>query len=154
MTKTSTFKFDPAEYLDDVDAMASYLSEALESGDATHFQEAVQTVARARGMARIAEESGLGRESLYKSLRPEAAPRFDTMQRILKAVGVTLRLEPTREAARASKGGKSATPSMTAKRMPIKPAAVKKAGRKKAAGKAPPKKPAAKSAAPRSRATA
>jgi probable addiction module antidote protein len=153
MTKTSTFKFDPAEYLDDVDAMASYLSEALESGDASHFQEAVQTVARARGMARIAEESGLGRESLYKSLRPEAAPRFDTMQRILKAVGVTLRLEPTQKAARNATGG-TATPPMAAKRMPIKPAAVKKAGRKKAAGKAPPKKPAAKSAAPRSRATA
>ena len=78
---------------------------------------------------------------------------LSTLPAFLKAVGVTLRLEPTREAARNAKGG-AATPSMAAKRMSIKPAAVKKAGRKKTAGKAPPKKPAAKSAAPRSRATA
>lgn len=99
MPKTITHPFDPAEFLDNEEAVAVYLSEALAAGDTAHFQEAVQTAARARGMAQIAEASGLGRESLYKALRPGAHPRFDTVQRVLSALGVRLSIEPDNKAA-------------------------------------------------------
>lgn len=74
MSKLKTIPFDPADYLDDDVAIATYLSEALAAGDAGHFQEALGTVARARGMGGVAEVSGLGRESLYKALRPGNSP--------------------------------------------------------------------------------
>jgi probable addiction module antidote protein len=86
--------FDPADHLVDDAAIAQYLTEALCADDAAHFQDALQVVARARGMAQIAEASGLGRESLYKALKPGAHPRFDTVQRVLGALGVRLIIEP------------------------------------------------------------
>ncbi|MEE7547345.1 putative addiction module antidote protein [Xanthomonas sp. Kuri4-1] len=92
---TITTPFDPAEFLEDDEALATYLTEALASGDAEHFQDALQVVARARGMSQIAEASGLGRESLYKALKPGAHPRFDTVQRVLGALGVRLSIEPS-----------------------------------------------------------
>lgn len=92
--KTTTTPFDPAEYLDDEQAIAAYLSEALAAGDTAHFQDALQTVARARGMSQIAQAAGLGRESLYKALRPGATPRFDTIQRVMTALGVQLSVTP------------------------------------------------------------
>ncbi len=94
MSKLKTASFDPADYLDDDTAIATYLSEALAAGDAGHFQEALGTVARSRGMAGFAETSGLGRESLYKAVRPDAHPRFDTVQRVLSALGVHLTVLP------------------------------------------------------------
>ncbi|WP_045770860.1 addiction module antidote protein [Xanthomonas albilineans] len=98
-TKTITTPFDAAEFLADDEAIAAYLTEALAADDTEHFQEAVQTAARARGMAQIAEASGLGRESLYKALRPGAQPRFDTVQRVLGALGVRLSVEPASKVA-------------------------------------------------------
>ncbi|RRU20441.1 MULTISPECIES: addiction module antidote protein [unclassified Stenotrophomonas] len=94
MTKHTLRPFDPADYLTDDDSIAVYLTEALASQNATHFQDALQVVARARGMTQIAESSGLGRESLYKALKPGAHPRFDTVQRVLTALGVRLTVEP------------------------------------------------------------
>lgn len=94
MSKISLVAFDPADYLNDDVAIATYLTEALAAEDATHFQDALQTVARARGMAQIADAAGLGRESLYKALKPGAHPRFDTVLRVLTALGVRLTIEP------------------------------------------------------------
>ena len=99
MSKLKTIPFDPADYLDDDAAIATYLSEALAAGDAGHFQEALGTVARARGMGGVAEVSGLGRESLYKALRPGAHPRFDTVQRVLSALGVHLIVQADKQPA-------------------------------------------------------
>ena len=93
-TKTQTVPFDAAEYLDDEDTIAAFLTEALSAGDAEHFQDALQTVARAKGMSQIAEAAGLGRESLYKALRPGAAVRFDTVQRVLTALGMQISFTP------------------------------------------------------------
>ncbi|WP_313141847.1 addiction module antidote protein [Stenotrophomonas sp.] len=93
MNRLKTAPFDPADYLLDDEAIATYLSEALAAGDAGHFQEALGTVARSRGMRGVAEISGLGRESLYKALRPDAHPRFDTVQRVLSALGVHLTVQ-------------------------------------------------------------
>ncbi|WGZ92708.1 MAG: putative addiction module antidote protein [Candidatus Thiothrix putei] len=91
MTKFTPF--DAADYLDDEDTVAAYLSEALEDPDPDTFLMAVRTVARARGMAQLAKDSGLGRESLYKALTPGAKPRYDTMMRVVRALGVKLHAE-------------------------------------------------------------
>ncbi|WP_417500725.1 addiction module antidote protein [Marinobacter sp.] len=86
--------FDVAEYLDSDEVIAAYLSEVLAEGDMDELLKALNSVARAKGMTKLAEESGLGRESLYKALSKGAKPRFDTVNRVLNALGVCLRAEP------------------------------------------------------------
>ena len=85
-----TQPFDSAKYLDDNEAIAAYLSDMLEEGDASVLAAALGNIARARGMAQIAQDSGIGREALYKALRPGAQPRFDTISRVCSALGVRL----------------------------------------------------------------
>ena len=94
MAKTKTLPFDSAEDLDTPEAIAAYLGDALASGSAAEFQDALSVVARARGMTEIARASGLGRENLYNALRADAHPRFDTIQRVLAALGVELHVRP------------------------------------------------------------
>ena len=91
---TKTMKFDAAKYLDTDKAIAAFLADALDSGHAEVFQEALNVAARARGIADIAKAAGLGRESLYKALRPDATPRFDTVQRVMTALGVKITVTP------------------------------------------------------------
>ena len=86
--------FDPAEYLKDDADIAAYLSVVIEEGDAGELAHALGVAARARGMAQIAEETGIGREALYKALRADAQPRFDTISRVCKALGVELVVQP------------------------------------------------------------
>lgn len=74
--------------------LAEYLSAALEDPDI--FLVAVRDVARARGMAQLARDTGLGRESLYKALAPGAKPRYDTLLKVLNASGVKLHVEPAK----------------------------------------------------------
>ena len=85
-----TKPFDSAKYLDDNEAVAAYLSDMLEEGDASVLAAALGNIARARGMAQIAQDAGIGREALYKALRPVAQPRFDTISRVCSALGVRL----------------------------------------------------------------
>lgn len=87
-------EFDMAEHLDDDQAIADYLTVVMEENDPSALAQALGTVARARGMAEIAEAAGIGRESLYKALRPGAQPRFDTVQRVCAALGVRLTAVP------------------------------------------------------------
>lgn len=82
--------FDASDYLDSEEAIAEYLRAALENPDPDAFLTAVRDVAKARGISRVAAEAGLGRESLYKALKPGAHPRFDTIRRLLGALGVRL----------------------------------------------------------------
>jgi len=82
--------FDASDYLDSEAAIAEYLTAALENPDPDMFLVAVRDVAKARGVSNVAAASGLGRESLYKSLRPGAKPRFETVRRLLAALGVKL----------------------------------------------------------------
>lgn len=82
--------FDASDYLDNEEIIAEYLTAALEDPDLDAFLVAVRDVAKARGIADIAERAGLGRESLYKTLKPGAQPRFDTIRRLLAALGVKL----------------------------------------------------------------
>ena len=85
---------DAADYLDDEETIAAYLSEALEDPAPDTFLMAVRTVARARGMTQLAKDAGLGRESLYKALKPGAKPRYDTIMKVIRALGITLHAEP------------------------------------------------------------
>lgn len=87
-------RFDAAEHLKSEADIAAYLTVVLEENDASALAEALGTVARARGMSEIAKAAGLGRESLYKALRPDAQPRFDTVARVCKALGVKLVAQP------------------------------------------------------------
>ena len=89
MKKRTTYKaFDAAEYLDNDAVVAEYLSAAAEDSNPDVFVAALGDVAKARGMAQIAKDSGLGRESLYKALSAGAHPRFETINSVLRALGV------------------------------------------------------------------
>lgn len=88
MTKFTPF--DAADYLDNDEAIAAYLTAALEDEDPNIFLVAVKDVARARGMSQLAKDTGLGRESLYKALAPGAKPRYDTLLKVVRALGISL----------------------------------------------------------------
>jgi probable addiction module antidote protein len=83
-------EFDPSKYLDDDEAIADCIRLAVEDGDPGLLAAALGDVARARGMTQVAQSAGLTREALYKALRPEAHPRFDTIHKVCKALGVKL----------------------------------------------------------------
>ncbi len=86
--------FDAADYLKDDATIAEFLNAALEDGSPDVFLQAVRTVARARGMSQLARDAGIGRESLYKALAPGAKPRYDTILKLLPALGIQLRARP------------------------------------------------------------
>jgi probable addiction module antidote protein len=92
--KTRLLAFDAARYLTDDTAVAEYMTAVLETGDPDLLLLALGDVARARGMAQVAKDSGLGRESLYKALAPGAKPRFDTVLKVARALGVRLSAHP------------------------------------------------------------
>ena len=83
-------RFDMTEHLKEPEDAAVYLSQVLADGNDAELLRALGHFARARGMAAVARESGLGRESLYKALAPGAKPRYDTVRRVARAVGVRL----------------------------------------------------------------
>lgn len=91
-----TVPFDASKYLDDDESVAEYLTSILEENDPGLLASALGDVARARGMSEIAKASGLSREALYKALRADAAPRFDTISRVLTALGVKLTAQVAR----------------------------------------------------------
>ena len=82
--------FDFSEHLDSEQAIADYLTVILEENDSALLAAALGDIARARGMSEIAKASGITREALYKALRPDAQPRFDTVNRVCAALGVKL----------------------------------------------------------------
>lgn len=86
--------FDPAEHLKDEEDIAAYLTLVIEEGDPSELAHALGIIARARGMSEIAKASGITREALYKALRPNAQPRFDTVSRVCAALGVRLVAQP------------------------------------------------------------
>ncbi|MCP3752773.1 addiction module antidote protein [Pseudomonas sp. SBB6] len=82
--------FDMAALLDSDEAISEYLSQVLADGDHDELIRALGYIAKARGMSQIATASGLGRESLYKALTPGAKPRFDTVLKVIRALGIDL----------------------------------------------------------------
>jgi probable addiction module antidote protein len=94
-TKTADLPdFDAAPYLDNAEVVAAYLTDILKANDPSLLASALGDIARARGMSEIAKASGITREALYKALRPDAQPRFDTISRVCAALGVRLVAQP------------------------------------------------------------
>lgn len=89
-TKIKLLPFDAARYLADDEAIAEYVTAVLELDDSDLLLAALGDIARARGMAQVAKDTGLGRESLYKALAPGAKPRFDTVLKVARALGIRL----------------------------------------------------------------
>jgi probable addiction module antidote protein len=86
-------KFDIAEYLDNDEMIKEYLNTVLEEGDSSDIITALGHIAKALGMSKIAEETGLSRPSLYKALSEGAKPQFETILKVLRAVGGNLNLK-------------------------------------------------------------
>ena len=86
---------DVSSYLDNQEVIAEYLTAAAEDENPAVLLTALANVAKARGMAHVAEAAGLGRESLYKALAPGAQPRFHTVQAVLRALNVRIAMQPT-----------------------------------------------------------
>ena len=95
MTKTATSPYDVAEHLRTREEMAAYLEASIEEagGDAAFVAKALGDIARARGMAQVASDAGLSRESFYKALSGERNPTFDTVLRVVGALGLKFRAE-------------------------------------------------------------
>ena len=82
--------FDIANYLDNKEIIAEYLTQVLEDGDVDAFISAINDIARAKGISSIAKETNLNRESLYKAFKKDSKPRFDTVLKVLNALDVKL----------------------------------------------------------------
>lgn len=98
--KVSYAPFEIADYLDNEEVIAEYLSEAARDTNPSVLLKALGDVAKARGMTEVAKASGLGRESLYKTLAPGAKPRFETIAAVMRAlnVGFAIEARPARKA--------------------------------------------------------
>ena len=96
MGKVKTTRYDSAEYLETPEDMAAYLEACLEdaNGDAAFIAKALGNIARAKGMTQVARDAGLSRESLYKALSGERTPGFDTILKVIDALGLKLHAEP------------------------------------------------------------
>ena len=93
-TRTKTKTFDVADFVQDEETIAEYLNLALDDPNPEMLLLAVKNIARARGMAQLAHDAGLGRESLYKALSEGAKPRYDTILKVVRALGVKLQAKP------------------------------------------------------------
>ena len=89
-----TSKFDIADYLDSNEMIAEYLNAVLEEGDDADVVAAIGHIAKAIGMTKIAEETGMSRPRLYKALSEGAKPQFSTIMKVLKAVGGQIQINP------------------------------------------------------------
>ena len=94
MSTIKTRPFDAAHYLRDEADMAEYLRVVMEDGDPALLAAALGDIARARGMTQLARDTGLSRESLYKSLSGERAPSSDTLFKVMRALGFQLTIQP------------------------------------------------------------
>lgn len=95
MAKTTTTRYDVAEHLRTPEEMVAYLDACLEeaNGDAAFIAKALGDIARAKGMTQVARDAGLSRESLYKALSGERSPGFDTILKVVNALGLKLHAE-------------------------------------------------------------
>jgi probable addiction module antidote protein len=108
--KTVTSRYDVAEHLRTPEEMAAYLEACMEeaNGDAAFIAKALGDIARARGMSQVARDAGLSRESLYKALSGERAPGFDTILKVVTALGLRLHAEAVDTSDQANASNKNA----------------------------------------------
>lgn len=95
MSKLEITNFDIVEYLDDKEVIAEYLSQILADGDMDELLEALGNIAKAKGISQIAADTGLGRESLYKTFHKGTKPKFDTIMKVMKSFGVKMQVSAT-----------------------------------------------------------
>lgn len=114
--------FDVADYLDSEKALAEYLSQVMADGDDDELLRALGHVAKARGMSQLAKDAGVGRESLYKALKPGATPGYATVGKVVRALGFRMVVKPATRPKAATAAGKPAKP-----KRPITVTAAKKA---------------------------
>jgi len=98
MTKTTTTIWDPVTHLANADDVAAYLEAALQDGDPQLIAAALGDIARAKGMSQVARDTGLGRESLYKSLSSSGNPELATVLKVISALGLELHVTAVNEA--------------------------------------------------------
>ncbi|MCG1042497.1 putative addiction module antidote protein [Mycetohabitans sp. B8] len=94
MSNIKISHFDVSEHLDSEEMIAAYLNAAIAEGDPDLLTAAISDIAKARGIAKVAETAGLGRESIYKTLSPGSKPRYETIVKLLHALGLRLAVEP------------------------------------------------------------
>ncbi len=92
MSKLEVTNFDIAQYLDNKEVIAEYLSQILADGDMDELLEALGNIAKAKGMSQIASETGLGRESLYKTFHKGTKPKFDTIIKVMQSFGLRMQV--------------------------------------------------------------
>ena len=90
----TTTKFDIADYLDNKEKIAEYLNTVLEEGNSSDIIVAIGHIAKAVGMSKIAEETGMSRPSLYKALSEGSKPQFETIMKVLRVIGGQLNVKP------------------------------------------------------------
>jgi probable addiction module antidote protein len=89
--KSNLTQFDISQYLDNDEVIREYISQVIADGNTDELLSALGHIAKAKGMSQIAKEAKLGRESLYKALSPGAKPRFETVMKIMHALGIHLK---------------------------------------------------------------
>jgi probable addiction module antidote protein len=92
-----TSKFDIADYLDSNEMITEYLNVVLAEGNESDFIVALGNIAKSKGMSKIANETGLSRPSLYKALSDGSKPQFETIMKVLRAIGGQIQINPTTE---------------------------------------------------------
>ena len=90
--KITTTKWDASEYLDSPEMIHEYLKAAFESGDSELLMTALGNVAKAKGMSEIARDTGLSRQNLYKALQPGGSPQYETIKKVVEALGCHISL--------------------------------------------------------------
>jgi probable addiction module antidote protein len=98
MSKTNISRFDATDYLGSEEMIAAYLNAAIEENDPELLLAAIADVAKARGITKVAQDAGVGRESLYKTLSPGSRPRYETVSKLLHALGIKLVAVPENSA--------------------------------------------------------
>ena len=113
MSKTLTSKYDVAEHLRTPDEMEAYLEACMEEaeGDAAFIAKALGDIARAKGMSQVARDAGVSRESLYKALSGERTPGFDTVLKVLSALGLKFHPEVVLSSGNTQQGATTDSPS-------------------------------------------
>lgn len=96
MKALKTRPFDPVKYLDNDEAITDYLTDALETGDPAFVSDALGVIARARGMSDVARTAGMSRESLYRALSADGNPKFETVLRVMHALGLKFSVSSAR----------------------------------------------------------
>lgn len=99
MTAISTTPFDPASHLDDIDIQAEMLSEALATGNRRLVAHVLNTIARAKGMSKVAATTGINRTTLYAALAEDSNPTLETLFKVVDALGLRLGATPVTQAA-------------------------------------------------------